>query len=199
MKQVRVQGSEVLRLEVAPGAYAAIDVGTGKRYELAQLAARLLWRHSVFLPHEPRMPAHEYVVVANLKGRDRRDCRMIEFIINNHPETYAAYFRGYQHPMRYLEIGNAPSDYRYWRTKLNKTWFVNRCNLDSVEPPRRVDTGAKPIPLREWGAKYPWWPRRAGYGEWKRDASGIWVFYPESSPEKTPTLFDSQDGGEGRK
>ena len=27
--------------------------------------------------------------------------------MDKHPETYAAYFRGYQHPMHYLEVGSS--------------------------------------------------------------------------------------------
>ena len=186
MKKVRIQGSEVLRLELAPHGYAAVDVDKGARYELLNVAARLRWRHSILLPHEPRMPAHEYIVLADLKGQALRDCRILEFIIDKHPETYAAYFRGYQHPMRYLEIGTAPGDYRYWRTRLKKTWFINRCHLDSVEAPRRVDLGAKPIPLVEWGAKYPWWPAGSGWGDWKKSRGG-WVFEREEPPEKSST------------
>jgi hypothetical protein len=183
MKEVRLGPSEVLRLDLAPDGYAAIDVDTRKRYDLDWLAARLRWRHSVVLPQEPRMPPHEYIVVANLGGRDLRYCRILEFIIDKHPETYAAYFRGYQYPIRYLDSGSAPNEYRYWRTRLNKTWFVNRCRMDSVEPPRRVDRGAKPIPAEEWGAKYPWWPQKSGYGSWKKDRNGVWRFRREPFPK----------------
>lgn len=187
------------KLKLSPEGYGVIDLETGELHELSDLAERLHWRHSVVLPHEPRMPPHEYIVEAGLADDARRFCKMIEFIIDNHPQKYSAYFRGYQYPMRYLDVGTAPSDYRYWRTRLNRTWFMNRCRLNSVEPPRRVDCGAKAIPLSEWGAKYRWWPRGAGWGEWKRGADGTWVFYPESPLEKRPTLFDSKDGGEGRK
>ncbi len=57
------------------------------------------------------------------------------------PDSFLAYFRGYQRPNRYWE---APDGLRYWRTRFE----LNRCTLDSVEPPRRVDQGAKPI--RDW-------------------------------------------------
>jgi hypothetical protein len=130
------------------------------------------------------MPPHEYIVVANVAGQALRYFRIIEFIIDNHPETYAAYFRGYQYPLRYLDLGVGPNEYRYWRTHLNKTWFVNRCRMDSVEPPRRVDRGAKPIPPEEWGAQYPWWPRNSGCGSWKEDRNGVWRFHREPSKKK---------------
>jgi hypothetical protein len=53
-------------------------------------------------------------------------------------ETYRAYFRGYPSPNRYWD---APDGQRYWLTM----YMINRCEPDSVEPPRRVDEGAKPI------------------------------------------------------
>jgi len=122
--------------------------------EFHEAAARLPWRDSVLAPQEPRMPAHQYVVV---ESAVLDDCRVLEFVIDHHPEAYSAYFRGYQRPWRYLEVGGL----RYWRSRLNGRWFVNRCRLDSCEPPRRVDQGARPIPPEEWGAK-PWWPQ--GFG-----------------------------------
>jgi hypothetical protein len=74
--------------------------------------------------------------------------------------------------MRYLEVGER----RYWPTAIRAKRFLNRCWLDSVEPPRRVDQGARPIPPDEWGASEPYWPQGFGYGEWRREA-GRWVFY----------------------
>ena len=165
-----------LGLALAPEGYAAIDVRSGELHELSQLAARLPWRDSVLAPQEPRMPAHQYVVVERTV---LEDCRVLEFIIDHHPETYAAYFRGYQHPTRYLEVGWL----RYWRTRLNKTSFVNRARLDSCEPPRRVDQGARPIPPEEWAAK-PWFPQGSGYGEWKRGKRGELVFVPAPSGDE---------------
>jgi len=148
-----------LGLELAPEGYAAIDVRSGEIHELSQVASRLPWRDSVLAPHEPRMPAHQYVVVQRTV---LEDCRILEFIIDHHPETYGAYFRGYQHPTCYLEV----DELRYWMSRLNEKLFVNRSRLDSCEPPRRVDQGARPIPREEWRAK-PWFPQGSGYGEWK--------------------------------
>jgi hypothetical protein len=153
-------------MALSPRGYAAIAVDSGEVYEFDEAAARLPWRNNVLAPHEPRMPAHQYVVV---QSAVLEDCRILEFIIDHHPETYSAYFRGYQHPTHYLEVGGL----RYWRSSLNRRWFVNRCRPDSCEPPRRVDQGARPIPPEEWGAKYPSWPQGSGSGA-ERTSSGEW-------------------------
>jgi hypothetical protein len=100
------------------------------------------------------MPPHQYVVVGELEGAALEACRTLECLIDTHPGAYLAYFRGYQHPTRYLEAGGL----RYWRSRLRGRWFLNRARLDSCESPRRVDQGAKPIAPEEWGANPPWWP-----------------------------------------
>jgi hypothetical protein len=160
------------------GGYAARDVRTGEVHEFGELAALLPWRDNVLAPHEPRMPPHQYVVVEDLGDDELAACRMLELLIDDHPESFLAYFRGYRTPFRYLEIGDG---HRYWRSRIRATSFVNRCRLDSSESPRRVDEGAEPIPRGEWGAKYPYWPRGSGYGEWEREG-GSWVFRPEDPP-----------------
>ena len=128
--------------------------------DIEELAEKLPWRNNVLAPREPRMPPHQYVVVDDLERPELEACRLLESIIDEHPEAYLAYFRGYQHPTRYLEVG----DLRYWRSRARGKWFVNRARLDSCEPPRRVDQGARPIPPEEWGAKHPWWPQGVGSG-----------------------------------
>ena len=101
------------------------------------------------------MPAHQYVVF------DHRDppvaATVLLAAIRDHLDAYDAYFRGYQRPMRYLEL---PDGLRYWRTVLNGTHMLNRCTLDSVEPPRRVDQDAKQIawqgpPWALFGSPWP--------------------------------------------
>lgn len=148
----------------------------GREYDFEWAISRLPWRHNDLAPHEPRMPPHEYV----LKDVDADwlpAYEMAYVMITQSPESYLAYFRAYQNPMRYLEVG----DYRYWPTGLGrKRLFLNRCLLDSVEPPRRVDEGARPIPLGEWGAELPYWPQGSGYGVWRWE--GRWVFYPTDEP-----------------
>lgn len=72
---------------------------------------------------------------------------------------------------------------RYWRTRHGRVAAVNRCRLDSTEPPRRVDEGGKPIPPGEWDARYPYWPQGSGYGDWKWE-DGRWVFYSEEALPK---------------
>jgi len=61
--------------------------------------------------------------------------------------------------MQYWEAGDG---YRYWFTKLRGALMLNRCTLDSVEPPRRKDQGAKPIKPKDWGAP-PWLPQGSGW------------------------------------
>jgi len=71
--------------------------------------------------------------------------------VHDHRDSYDAYFRGYPFPMHYWEFEAC----RYWRTSARgSVHMLNRCTLDSVEPPRRVDDGAEPI---EWHGP-PWAP-----------------------------------------
>jgi hypothetical protein len=86
----------------------------------------------------PMMP-HDY---AHQFKSDRLAYAVVERMLKaSNPESYRAYFRGYQTPNRYWE---APDGRRYWLTK----FMINRCWPDSVEPLRRVDQGAKPI--KDW-------------------------------------------------
>ncbi len=92
----------------------------------------------------------------------------LDAMIRDSPDSHLAYFRGYQRPNRYWD---GPDGLRYWRTRFE----LNRCPSDSVEPPRRVDQGAQPIPgwvgpphapnganLYEQDADGRWWPRFDG-------------------------------------
>lgn len=106
----------------------------------------------------PLMP-HQYAV---LRRSPEWAWFALDAMVRSSPESYLAYFRGYQSPNRYWE---GPDGLRYWRTRFE----LNRCTLDSVEPPRRVDDGAKPI--REWVGP-PHAPNRAGL--YARDAEGKW-------------------------
>ena len=112
----------------------------------------------------PLMP-HQYAV---LRGSPAPAWNALEAMISNSPDSYLAYFRGYQRPSRYWD---GPDGLRYWRTRFE----LNRCTPDSVEPPRRVDDGAHPTPgwvgpphapnganLYEQTADGRWWPRFEG-------------------------------------
>jgi hypothetical protein len=135
------------------------------------------WRDNQLAPHEPRMPPHQYCIVAGgLTDEQLAACRLVESAIDNHPESYLAYWRGYQSPQRYLQRDGM----RYWHSRHGRVRAVNRCRLDSTEPPRRVDEGGKQIPPEEWGSRYPYWPQGSGYGDWKREEGG-WVFYSEGA------------------
>jgi hypothetical protein len=129
-----------------------VNADTGEVYDVAAVAARLPWRmEGGRAPRpQPTMPRHEYIV----RGRcDDGDWDVLYFAVQKHPGSYRAYFRGYLSPMRYWELGDG---YRYWVTAIRGVVMLNRCTLDSVEPPRRVDEGAKP--RRDWDALVPYWP-----------------------------------------
>ena len=152
-------GHVKLNLAMAPDGQVS-DVDTGDVYDLAAVAARIPWVDFQWTPG-PGMPRHSYVVLGRC---DDSDWDLLDFAIKKHPASYMAYFRGYQYPMRYLELGDG---YRYWLTFAG-VLMLNRCTLDSSEPPRRVDQGARPICWQEWGALEYYergsdWPE-----EWKR-------------------------------
>jgi hypothetical protein len=138
-----------------------VNADTGQPYDLAGVICRLRWRkQGGEREYKPliHMPPHWYVVL----GPDNEsDFQVLSFAIRRHPDSYMAYFRGYQTPMRYLELGDG---YRYWYTALHGAQMLNRCTLDSVEPPRRVDSGARPICWQEWGAIY-YLPQGSGWSE----------------------------------
>ncbi|MBD0330653.1 MAG: hypothetical protein ICV64_11195 [Thermoleophilia bacterium] len=162
--------------------YAATDTATGKGREFPELADKLPWRWIDSPPHEPRMPPHQYVDGYKLTRDELPMARMLESVIDHHPESYLAYFRGYQQYNRYLEIGDG---WRYWRAFFGGRSFPHRQRLDASERPRRVDECARPIPPDVWGAKYPFWPQGSGYGEWKREG-GKWNFHREDPPPPHP-------------
>lgn len=84
-------------------------------------------------------------------------------VIRDSPDGSLAYFRGYQRPNRHWD---GPDGLRYWRTRFE----LNRCTRDSVEPPRRVDEGAQPVP--NWTG-----PPHApdGLGLYVQQADGRWL------------------------
>src|SRR4051812_13402241 len=54
--------------------------------DFESIAARLPWQDSSLAPHEPRVPAHQYVVVPGLGQRGLQACRMFDLIVDEHPE-----------------------------------------------------------------------------------------------------------------
>lgn len=139
-------------------------------------AAQLPWRTALA---GDGMPAHQYVVFGTKDGKgippgmEHPDKKLavggLLTAIRHHPDAYDAYFRGYRWPMRYLEL---PDGRRYWRTALNGTHMLNRCTLDSVEPPRRVNQGAQPI---EWEGP-PWAPIGSPWPPGYEEINGKWVY-----------------------
>ena len=132
----------------------------GECHDVFEAVDALPWVHQLctLMPHD----------YAHQRQSDPLAYAVVERMLTaSNPETYRAYFRGYQTPMRYWE---APDGRRYWLTK----FMINRCWPDSVEPVRRVDEGAKPIAnwdgppwapngigLYERGAGQKWWPTEA--------------------------------------
>jgi hypothetical protein len=148
-----------LKLEFHDG--KVVNSDTGEEYDVLAVAARLPWQaqrtgNSSWKDYPPYMPPHEYIVLGKC---NYADWDVLYFACTKHPASYRAYFRGYQSPMRYWEAGDG---YRYWFTAPRGVSMLNRCTLDSVEPPRRVDQGAKPIKPEDWGAP-PWLPQGSGW------------------------------------
>ncbi len=127
----------------------------GHAHDVLAAMDRLPWVRQLC----PAMP-HEY---AHRDKSDPLDFAIVERMLKaSNPESYRAYFRGYQSPNRYWE---APDGRRYWLTM----FMINRCWPDSVEPLRRVDQGAKAI--TDWdGPPYA----RNGIGLYERSPNGSW-------------------------
>ena len=130
---------------------ASVLVPAGRSAEFVRDAiSRLSWRSA--LPADA-MPPHQYVVFDKCPT-DAWD--VLADTVRGHPDSYDAYFRGYPFPMHYWEF----EGHRYWRTSgKGPTHMLNWCTLDSVEPPRRVDEGARPI---EWEGP-PWAPNGSSW------------------------------------
>ena len=102
----------------------------GRDHDVLETIDKLPWVDQTC----PGMP-HQY---AHLFKSDRVAYGVVDTMLTaQNPETFRGYFRGLSSPIRYWD---APDGQRYWLT-FN---MINRCRPDSVEPPRRVDEGAKP-------------------------------------------------------
>lgn len=148
-----------LKLEIREG--KVLNSDTGEEYDVSKVAARLLWRAQLGAKsrcedYPPYMPPHGYIVFEKC---DYADWDVLYFACMNHPASYRGYFRGYSSPMRYWEAGDG---YRYWPSAHRGVMMLNRCTLDSVEPPRRVDQGARRIKPKDWGEP-PWLPQGNGW------------------------------------
>jgi hypothetical protein len=127
--------------EAHPALNAQIAAGL-----VREAIGRLPWRSA--LPADG-MPPHQYVILGKCPV-DAWD--VLAAAVRDHPGSYDAYFRGYPWPMHYWEF----EGHRYWRTSAKgPTHMLNRCTLESVEPPRRVDEGAEPA--KTWSGP-PWAP-----------------------------------------
>lgn len=126
----------------------------GSHSDVLEAIEALPWVHQLC----PLMP-HDYAV---LFRSPESAWFALEAMVRWSPDSYRAYFRGYQTTNRYWD---APDGMRYWRTRFE----LNRCKPESVEPLRRRDEGAKPI--RDWEGP-PWAPD--GSGLYAKEPDGKW-------------------------
>lgn len=127
----------------------------GREHLVLDAIDALPWVHQLC----PQMP-HDY---AHQRKSEPLAYAVVERMLKaSNPETYRAYFRGYQTPNRYWE---APDGRRYWLTM----FMINRCWPDSVEPLRRVDEGARAV--QDWDGP-PFAPN--GIGVYERGAGKTW-------------------------
>ena len=161
----------ILKLKIQDG--QVVD-DAGKVYDLHEAAERIPWITAKQYP-----PPHQYAI---LERTPRPHWHVLNCAIQKHPDSYLAYFRGYQRPMRYWEF----EERRYWRSASRNpygvTHMLNRCLLTDVEAPRRVDQGAKPIldwdgpPWELPGGKWPEWFTLGSDGKYhyRRDLDPMW-------------------------
>ena len=103
----------------------------GVNHDVFEAIERLPWVDQLC----PLMPP-QYAPLSKSAPRANRVVAHMQKAAN--PDTYRAYFRGYHSPNR---SGDAPDGQRSWLTRM----MINRCRPDSVEPPRLVSEGARPV------------------------------------------------------
>jgi hypothetical protein len=148
----RLAGCDI-RPVAAYAQHLVMNLSIADQASLRLAINRLPWKDAVLYP-----PPHQYVV---LEWCDPDAWDVLDTAIREQPDSFLAFFRGYQRPMRDWEFEGR----RYWRTSSTAygplTHMLNRCALDSVEPPRRVDDGAEPMP---WEGP-PWMPNGSPWPE----------------------------------
>ena len=137
------------------GNYNIKDLDSGRLFEWPTVVSGLPWRHNQLAPHEPRMPPHEYVLRDWCEGEQAVLYEVAGFAIDSSPKSYDAYFRAYQRPMKYMEVGTEPGDFRYWRTS-------------NLQPAGHKDILMQPAGYKEARlqtsnlAPTAWWPPQGG-------------------------------------
>jgi hypothetical protein len=126
----------------------------GREHDVLAAVAVLPWVRQLC----PSMP-HEYAVM--YKSEPVAFGVVETMTSSRNPDSYLAYFRGYERPNRYWD---APDGLRYWRTR-----EMNRCDPASVESLRRKDAGAQPA--TDWDG--PRWAPSGG-GLYVSDGKGKW-------------------------
>jgi hypothetical protein len=160
---------ERLRLRVADGRVVS---DTGEFYDLREAIEQVPWVKAKMYP-----PPHEYVVFGRCPTLP---WEVVSCAIAKDPDSYLAYFRGYQRPMRYLDFEGR----RYWRTASRGaggvTHMLNRCLFDDAEPPRRVDQGA--VPIRDWVGP-PWELNGSPWPDWYvKGPDGLYRYQADRDP-----------------
>ena len=117
----------------------------GARYDVLEAIQQLPWVRQLC----PFMP-HEYAI---LNKSPEQAWFVVESIIRRSPNSYRAFFRGYQSANRYWE---APDGRRYWRGKFE----IDRWDASDTTGLRRRDEDAHAIKV--WNAP-PWAPNDAGF------------------------------------
>lgn len=97
-------------------------------YDVIDAVAQLPWVRQLC----PFMP-HEYAILA--KGPEQA-WFVLESMIRLSPNSYRAFFRGYQSANRYWE---APDGFRYWRGRFE----IDRWHASDTSGLRRRDAGAQ--------------------------------------------------------
>ena len=137
---------------------------TGREHSPVEAAQHVRWTTMTC----PQMP-HQYA--------GRRDAHplawaVLSLVASSHPQSFEAYFRGYQRPNRYVDLldGN-----RYWITNSRNFVMLNRAPTAEVHMDhRRVDEGARPDPA--WGTA-PWAPKGS---DLYRFVNGAWWPKPDA-------------------
>ncbi len=143
-----------------PTGYVIVDARTvrgpdGRTHDVLDAIQALPWTAQLC----PLM-RHEYTIWK--KGPEWAWNVLSSMLLARNPDSFRAYFRGYQSANRYWD---APDGLRYWRG--------NRFEIDRGQPDgaglRRVDAGGKPA--KDWAG-----PAHApdGIGLYEQDEKGRW-------------------------
>lgn len=147
---------------------------SGVLFDIREMIDAIPWVTAFMYP-----PPHAYVV------RDRCPAvpwQVLSVFVRHSPDSYLAYFRGYQRPNRYVELDGR----RYWATSSGGpgggVMMLNRGRFEDSEPPRRVDDGAQPI--LDWQGP-PWELNGSPWPRWyERGPDGVYRYRRDLDPHR---------------